>query len=163
MGFEHGRMTKARNRQSLANSLYRLAIVAVSSTAIGVGGAASLAAQEKDESPKNTGKPTANGTANSTPATDDRSPVTKPAVKGRLPNYYAKLGVSNDQRKEIYTIQARLRLQIAALEKQIVQLKLEESRQVEAVLNDDQRQMLEKLQAAARERRISRKGSTSRD
>ena len=163
MGFEHGRGATSRDRQSLSKSLYRLAIVAVSSTAIGIGGTASLAAQEQKEPPTKTGKSTASGTVQSTPASDDRTPVTKPAVKGRLPNNYAKLGVSTDQRKEIYTIQARLRLQIAALEKQIVQLKLEESRQVQAVLNDEQRQMLEKLEAAARERRVSRKGLTSRD
>lgn len=163
MGFEHGRGATSRDRQSLSKSLYRLAIVAVSSTAIGISGTASLAAQDQKEPPTQTGKSTASGTAQSIPASDERTPETKPAAKGRLPNYYAKLGVSKDQRKEIYTIQSRLRLQIAALEKQVVQLKLEESRQVEAVLNDEQKQMLKKLQAAARERRISRKESTSRD
>lgn len=85
----------------------------------------------------------------------------KPA--GRLPAHYAKVGVSDEQRKTIYGIQAGYNTQIEALQKQIDALKAKEDAEVVAVLTPDQKKKLDEFIAeakkAAEERGAKKKSS----
>ena len=73
--------------------------------------------------------------------------------RGRLPIYYGKLGVSDDQRDKIYTIQAEYDAQLDELLAQLEELRAKRDRAVEGVLTAGQKQRLRELRAeAARER-----------
>jgi len=77
--------------------------------------------------------------------------------RGRLPNYYGKVGVSEEQREKIYAIQAMYRPKIEALEKQIAELKAKEDAEVEAVLTPEQKKKVEESRAAAAKKRAERR------
>jgi len=70
-------------------------------------------------------------------------------VTGRLPNNYAKLGISEAQRKSIYGIQAKYNDQIDALMKQIEDLRSKRDAEVEGVLTPEQKEKLKALQKDA--------------
>ena len=61
----------------------------------------------------------------------------------RLPPNYGKIGVNEEQRKKIYEIQNKFDDQIAALQKQIADLRAKEKAEVEAVLTADQKKALQ--------------------
>ncbi len=61
----------------------------------------------------------------------------------RLPAGFGKIGISEDQRKKIYELQNKYDDQIAALQKQIVDLRTKEKADVEAVLTADQKKALQ--------------------
>lgn len=69
---------------------------------------------------------------------------TKKAAKSgdRLPANYAKIGISEEQRKKIYEIQNSYDVQIAALQKQLADLRTKETAEVEAVLTPEQKKAL---------------------
>ena len=91
--------------------------------------------------------------------------VKKAARSGdRLPANYAKIGVSDEQRKKIYEIQGKYDKDIAALQKQIAELRSKESAEVEAVLTADQKKALqaandESKKKAAEKKKAGEKGS----
>ena len=62
-------------------------------------------------------------------------------VKGRLPRFFASL-VNNEQRIEIYLIQAKFRDQISELKQQLEELESKQMRDIEAVLTAEQREKL---------------------
>jgi hypothetical protein len=70
----------------------------------------------------------------------------------RLPPYYAKV-VSAEQREEIYSLQSEYEEQIDALEAQMEMLVDERDTRIREVLTPEQRQEVDDLAAAARERR----------
>lgn len=88
----------------------------------------------------------------------------------RLPANYAKIGLSEDQKKKIYDLQSKYEGQIDVLEKQIVDLKAKQASEVEAVLTDVQKKSLqdaneeskrksaEKKKAAAKQDKPKEKG-----
>ncbi|MDA7950727.1 MAG: hypothetical protein MPJ24_04485 [Pirellulaceae bacterium] len=71
------------------------------------------------------------------------SPVPK-QFRGRLPHYYNRL-VTNEQRQNIYTIQRRYFQELSTLEAEIASLKKEREDEIEAVLTDEQRRLLQKI------------------
>lgn len=82
----------------------------------------------------------------------------------RLPANYAKIGVSDEQRKKIYEIQGKYDKDIAALQKQIADLRAKEASEVEAVLTADQKKALqaaneESKKKAAEKKKAGEKGS----
>ncbi len=68
-----------------------------------------------------------------------------PKTKGQLPPGWAKLGLSNDQKKEIYGVMAKFKTKIKALEEQIKVLKTQERQEMAKVLTDEQKIALRKL------------------
>jgi Spy/CpxP family protein refolding chaperone len=88
-----------------------------------------------------------------------KSTKTKKARKyrGRLPNYYGRIGLSDKQRKKIYSIQISYHEQILALEKQLKELRTKQSTEIEAVLTSDQKKKLNDQLEAARKKRAARK------
>lgn len=107
------------------------------------------------------------GTQGSTGLTiaQEEAASSKPAVKKtyrRLPNYFGQIGLSNEQREEIYSIQEKAGEQLEALKRQIEAVTRKRDSDVRAVLTDDQKKRLDELIAAARKRaeeRRKKKGS----
>ncbi|MEX1098135.1 MAG: hypothetical protein WED34_18980 [Planctomycetales bacterium] len=80
----------------------------------------------------------------------------KPARKeprGRLPNYYAKAGVNEAQREQIYGIQAKYQGQLAALQQQMRELVAKRDQEIQGVLTEEQRAELKKLEDEAAKQR----------
>ncbi len=77
-------------------------------------------------------------------------------ARGRLPNYFGKIGISTAQREKIYAIQSQYRMQMEELEKQIQALREMQVEDIQAVLTDDQKSLLGKLLDEAQKRRSSR-------
>ena len=61
----------------------------------------------------------------------------------RLPANYAKIGLSEEQRKKIYEVQNKYEAQIDTLEKQIADLKAKQKAEVEGVLTPEQQKALQ--------------------
>lgn len=83
-------------------------------------------------------------------------------ARGRLPNYYARVGISKEQRERIYSIQAQYNEKIEALEKQLAELKSKRDAEVEAVLTPEQKKKLASLREEAAKKRKSRKKKSSK-
>lgn len=103
-------------------------------------------------------------------ANTEKAEGAKKAAKpeGRLPANYAKIGVSDEQRKKIYEIQGKYDKDIAALQKQIADLKAKEHAEVEAVLTPDQKKALqsandESKKKAAEKKKAGDKGSEKKE
>jgi len=90
------------------------------------------------------------------PGAESEQAVPKEKPRGRLPNLYGKLGVSDDQREKIYTIQAEYSAQIEELLTQLEDLRARRDRTVENVLTDGQKRRLHELRAEARQERERR-------
>jgi len=75
---------------------------------------------------------------------------TKPSGKGRgsLPPGWGKLGLTDSQKKEVYTIQSEYRAKIDDLQKQIDDLKKKERAELFKVLTDAQKTRLKEIAAA---------------
>jgi Spy/CpxP family protein refolding chaperone len=75
--------------------------------------------------------------------------------RGRLPNHFGKLGISDEQRTRIYAIQADYDGRVDALLAQIEELVADRDTDIDAVLTDGQRARLRELRAEARSKRES--------
>jgi hypothetical protein len=73
----------------------------------------------------------------------------------RVPRYFGDIGLTTDQRAEIYKIQAKHMPKIQDLEKQIDELRAKMVAECETVLTDSQKQMLAARRKAASEARKS--------
>ncbi|MCG6154281.1 Spy/CpxP family protein refolding chaperone [Rubinisphaera margarita] len=71
----------------------------------------------------------------------------------RLPNHYGKLGLSDEQREKIYSIQSDYRSKIQSLLQELEDLRDEQSLQIQSVLTETQRVELNKHLEEARQRR----------
>jgi hypothetical protein len=78
---------------------------------------------------------------------DDKTPV---KVRGQLPPYYKKLGLSDDQRQKVLTLRATYKEKVDALRKKIDQLKTEEKQALEKVLTADQLKRLQVLRGGGK-------------
>ena len=81
---------------------------------------------------------------------------------GRLPRYFGKLGVSDEQRTKIYELQAKYAEQIEALEKELAALKDKRDGEIAGVLTAGQKTRLTELREAASRKSSSRSASGSR-
>jgi hypothetical protein len=87
-----------------------------------------------------------------------QEPSTKPAVppaqkkqSHRVPDYFGKIALTNEQRATIYGIQDKRNEKIDALEKQIAAERAAMLAECEAVLNETQKKLLDNLRKAAAE------------
>ena len=72
--------------------------------------------------------------------------------KGRLPAYYGDI-VTETQRLQIYAVQEKYDAQIDALNAQLEVLKTKRDKEIEAVLNPEQKEKLKKAQKTAAEKK----------
>ncbi len=70
---------------------------------------------------------------------------TKVVKSGKLPAYYSKLGLSDEQKKKMQEIQSEYLPKIQELEDQIKALRKKERTAIEEVLTDSQRARLREL------------------
>lgn len=78
-------------------------------------------------------------------------------ARGRLPNYYGQIGLSEEQRTQIYGIQSKYRMQLQDLQKQINELRQKQDAEISAVLTKEQSAKLEKTLADVQKRREAQK------
>jgi hypothetical protein len=64
-------------------------------------------------------------------------------VKGKLPPLWAKIGLTDSQKQDIYKIQGKYGMEIDKLEAKIAELKSSREKEMKAVLTDDQKKALE--------------------
>ena len=83
--------------------------------------------------------------------------VTEKKTTGRLPPYYAQIGLSDAQRKQIYGVQGSYAEQIDELQKQIAALEEKRDAEIVAVLNPEQKKALDQLVAAAKKKAEERR------
>lgn len=108
--------------------------------------------QDAKPGAKTEGKATAKvQAAGAKPTADAEKP------KGRVPNNYGKIGLSEEQRTKILSIQAKLDGEIDKLEAQIAQLKAQKEKEVEAVLTAEQKTKLAELTAATAKKKSDAK------
>jgi Spy/CpxP family protein refolding chaperone len=79
----------------------------------------------------------------------------------RLPNCFARLGLSDDQRQTVYETQARYRGEIDRLEEELARVKREQDEAIEAVLTDSQRTQLNQHRSDAKSKRSGASVSAS--
>lgn len=65
--------------------------------------------------------------------------------RGRLPDYWKKLGLSKDQIQQVYAIQREYYARIQALQEQIKKLQDEERAKLLAILTESQKQRLREI------------------
>jgi hypothetical protein len=80
----------------------------------------------------------------------------------RLPANYAKIGVSDEQRKKIYEIQNKYGEQIAALQKQLAEIRAKEQAEVASVLTPDQKKALESANEESKKKSAEKKKATDK-
>jgi hypothetical protein len=68
-----------------------------------------------------------------------------PKIKGTLPANWGKIGLSDEQKQQIYKLQADYSEKIITLEKQLKELRGKEKQALEAVLNDEQKKKLKEI------------------
>ncbi len=68
-----------------------------------------------------------------------------PRGRGALPAMWSKLGLTDEQKQNIYAVQGEYRAKIDALQRQIRQLQRQERGEMEKVLTDAQRARLREL------------------
>jgi hypothetical protein len=66
-------------------------------------------------------------------------------VRGQLPPNYAKLGLSAEQKQQIYKIQATYDQKMEELQSQLKKLKSDEKQEIDKVLTDAQRARLREI------------------
>ena len=66
-------------------------------------------------------------------------------VKGMLPQNWGKIGLTDDQKQDIYKIQGKYNTEIDKLEAKIKELKGTRDKEMRAVLNADQKKKLEEI------------------
>jgi len=91
-----------------------------------------------------------------------------PARKGydatrRVPPYFNQVGLSPEQREEIYKIRAKHMERIEALQQQLEEQEAKMLADSEGVLTDAQRRLLEQRRDAAKEKTKGKTKSTSKD
>ena len=93
----------------------------------------------------------------------DEGKSDKKQATDRLPRNYGKIGLTEAQRKSIYEVVGRYETQIDELEKKIVELKAKEVTECEGILNQNQRQSLQDLNAEAKKKAASKKKDSAKD
>lgn len=66
-------------------------------------------------------------------------------LKGQLPANWGKLGLTDEQKQKVYKVQADFDQKMAALEKQLKDLKSQEKAEMEKVLSDAQKARLKEI------------------
>lgn len=96
------------------------------------------------------------GTSQETPSKGKlETPETKSS--NRLPNNYGKLGLSEEQRKKIYAIQAEYREKIDSLLREVEDLRAQETLEIQNTLSASQQAELLKLLEDTRKKREEKK------
>lgn len=75
----------------------------------------------------------------------------------RLPNNYGKLGLTEEQKKKIYSIQANYKTRIQRLQQELEDLRNEEVLEIQSALTEAQKTSLQEILVEARKKREQRR------
>jgi len=127
----------------MSNRVFSLVVCALIATGVGfVSARQSLVAQESTKAVK----------------AEKGEGAKKTAKPGdRLPPNYAKIGISEEQRKKIYEIQNKYDEQIAALQKQLADVRGKEKAELEAVLTPEQKKSLQAANEESKKKAAEKK------
>jgi TolA-binding protein len=78
-------------------------------------------------------------------------------ARGRLPNHYGDLGLSDEQKEKIYDIQRSYRARLVELQQQIEDLQQQQTLEIQETLTPAQKEALVKALKDAAERRAAKK------
>lgn len=70
--------------------------------------------------------------------------------RGRLPNRYAQIGLSDAQKEQVYAIQAKYRAEIKEIQKKLAALRAGRDKEIEGMLTEDQKKRLAELVAQSK-------------
>lgn len=76
----------------------------------------------------------------------------KGGAEGRVPAYYAQIGLSKEQRTKVLEVQASYAAKIDTLRKQIADMEAKRDVEVRATLTDDQKKKLDELTDAGKKK-----------
>jgi hypothetical protein len=76
----------------------------------------------------------------------------KTRIRGTLPPNFGKIGLSDEQKQQIYRVQAKYGAKIDELEKQIETLKAERTAEYHKVLTPAQRKRLEEIRSGIKDK-----------
>jgi hypothetical protein len=74
----------------------------------------------------------------------------KPARRKPLPNYYGKIGVSDEQREKLYAVQDLYEVKLERLRKELKDTVQERDQKLELLLTESQRTRLQELREEAK-------------
>jgi Spy/CpxP family protein refolding chaperone len=80
---------------------------------------------------------------------DEGKPDT-PATRGQLPQNWKALGLTDEQKAKVYSVQGKYRTRIADLERQIRELRAEERRDLEKIMTPEQKQKLREIMTGSK-------------
>ena len=84
-------------------------------------------------------------------------------TKGRLPNNYGQVGLSDEQKNKIYAVQAKYNGEIDKLEAQIAQITMQRDTEIQAVLTAEQKTKLNELRDATKKKTDGAKSAKDGD
>ncbi len=93
-------------------------------------------------------------------AQDDTKTKTRKAPAGRVPSGWAKIGLSSEQKKNIYEIQAKYKEQTDELEKQIEELKVQRDKELMDLLTEEQKTKLKSQSKSSDSEKTEKSEST---
>jgi len=79
------------------------------------------------------------------PKKDVKKDDPAPKAKGVLPQNWGKIGLTDDQKQEIYKVQGKYNGEIEKLESKIKELKGTRDKEMKGVLNADQKKKLDEI------------------
>ena len=95
-----------------------------------------------------------------------QEPKSEGKAKGQLPPNWGKLGLSDDQKQQVYKIQTKYRAEIDALDAKMKDLRKQQSAALEKLLTDSQKARLREIVASkvpgAGDEKKSEKGTTEK-
>ncbi|MFN0195138.1 MAG: hypothetical protein ACKVT0_00200 [Planctomycetaceae bacterium] len=96
-------------------------------------------------------------------AQNEPKATTRKAPAGRVPSGWAKIGLSAEQKKNIYEIQAKYKEQTDELEKQIEELKAQRDNELMDLLTDEQKAKLKTQSKSSGTEKTEKSESTSEE
>ena len=78
-----------------------------------------------------------------------------PEKAPRLPNHFGKLGLSDEQKEKVFSIQSKYDEELKALKERLKKLQAEEQQEFETLLTPEQRSRLELLRTESRKKSAS--------
>ena len=101
--------------------------------------------QEKKETPKDS-KETPKDTKDLKDPKDPKEiPKEVGKLKGNLPQHWAKIGLTDAQRQDVYKVQSKYRDEIDKLNVKIDEIKVTQKKEMEKVLTDEQKKRLREI------------------
>jgi len=98
----------------------------------------------------------------STTKADVKKAEGKKEVKGRLPDNYGKLELTDEQKTSVYDIQAKYMAEIAALQAQLDGLKAKQATEVKGVLTPGQIAKLAEIEAESAKKKALKKAEAAK-